>query len=302
MKKKIVFYLSEKILKKKNSNREKEKGITKTGSWKCMLFESAVISHIGCKRENNEDNYYLNGVYRQNMEKDIIQFSEPQARTGILAGVFDGAGGASCGEWASLMAVSSMTEYQERISSKCMMGEYVPNVNHKLIQEIEKYGTNMGTTMAVLLLKDDFANVYNLGDSRIYLFREQRLMQITYDHTQVQNFQRKIANSSEKINQEKYQDIKEKHILTKYLGMKNLYKCKPYFMERIPVMKHDIFILCSDGLYNMVGKHDMRYCLEKVKKETPLEIARTLAGEALLAGGKDNVTCMVIKAVCIDES
>ena len=269
-----------------------------------MLFESAVISHVGCKRENNEDNYYLNGVYRQDMERDIIQFSEPQAKTGILAGVFDGAGGAACGEWASLMAVSSMAEYQERISSKCMIGEYIPNVNHKLIQEIDKYGASMGTTMAVLLLQDDFANVYNLGDSRIYLFREQRLMQITYDHTQAQNFQEEITDSSIEINdkEQEFQDIKKRHTLTKYLGMKNSYKCKPYFMEHIPVMKHDIFILCSDGLYNMIGKHEICHCLEKVKEETPLEIARTLAGEALLAGGKDNVTCMVIKAVCIEES
>ncbi len=302
MKKKIVFYLSKKILKKKNSNREKEKGITKTGSWKCMLFESAVISHIGCKRENNEDNYYLNGVYKQNIQKEIAQFAEPQASRNILAGVFDGAGGAAYGEWAALMAVVSLAKYQEELSSKRIVNEYIPYVNELIIKEVNKMGGKMGTTLAMLYLNGDTANVYNLGDSRVYLFRKKRLMQITYDHIQEQLLQKKIVYSTEGIQQEKIQHIEEKHLLTKYLGMKNRKELKPYFMEQIPIMKHDIFVVCTDGLYNMVSKDTMCKCLEKRKKEAPLDIARTMAGEALLAGGKDNVTCIVIKAENLEES
>lgn len=271
--------------------------------WESMIFESAVISHIGCKRENNEDNYYLNGVYKQNIQKEITQFAEPQASRKILAGVFDGAGGAAYGEQASLMAVASLAEYQEGLSSKRIVNEYIPHVNELIVREINKIGDKMGTTLAVLYLDGETANVYNLGDSRIYLFRERRLMQITYDHTQQQLLQEKIADSPDgRTYQEEIQHIKEKHLLTKYLGMKNQKELRPYFMERIPVMKHDIFMICTDGLYNMIPKDIMCKCLEKGRKEAPLDIARAMAGEALLAGGKDNITCMVVKAVCIDES
>ncbi len=267
-----------------------------------MIFESAVISHIGCRRENNEDNYYLNGVYRQDVEKDIIQFSEPQAKRKILAGVFDGAGGAAYGERASLIAVSHMAGYQDQVSSKSLLGEYIPSVNGMLNQEIRKNGSKMGTTMAVLSLEGDYASVYNLGDSRVYLYRDRRLMQITYDHTQAQLMQEKMADSPAGMYQEEFQYIREKHILTKYLGMKEARDLKPYYMEHIPVMKHDIFLLCSDGLYNMLEKEELGACLEKEKGKLPLEIARRLAGEALLAGGNDNITCMVVKAVSVDES
>lgn len=267
-----------------------------------MIFESAVISHIGCRRENNEDNYYLNGVYKQNVEKEITQFEEPQAGRNILAGVFDGAGGAAYGERASLMAAASLAEYQEGLSSKKIIKNYIPHVNDLILREMNQIGDTMGTTLAMLYLDGETANVYNLGDSRIYLFRERRLMQITYDHTQEQLLQEKIADSPAGMYQKEIQHSKGKHLLTKYLGMKNLKELKPYFMERIPVLKHDIFILCSDGLYNMVSKENMCKCLKKERKEPPLEIARAMAGEALLAGGKDNVTCMVVKAESLEES
>lgn len=78
-----------------------------------MVYEGAVLSHIGCGRKNNEDNYYLNGVYRQDVNKDITQFSELQAKQRVLAGVFDGAGGADYGERASLLAACSLSGYQE---------------------------------------------------------------------------------------------------------------------------------------------------------------------------------------------
>ncbi len=265
-----------------------------------MIFSSAVCSHIGCRRENNEDNYYLNGVYRQDVEKEIVQFAEPRGKRRILAGVFDGAGGAAYGEKASLMAVSSLARYR-KISGAEILHQYIPQVNDMLLQEIRKRGADMGTTMVLLQLSGDMADVYNLGDSRAYLFREHRLMQITYDHTQEQLMREKMADSPAGASQEEFSDRKQQHILTKYFGMNNEKELRPYFMQQIPVMEEDIFILCSDGLYNMFQKEEMSRYLEKNRKDTPLQLARGMTGEALLAGGRDNITCLVIKAESVGE-
>lgn len=260
-----------------------------------MIFNSAVVSHVGGRRENNEDNYYLNGVYRQDVEKEIIQFAEPRGKRRMLAGVFDGAGGAAYGERASLMAAATLAGYRE-ISSAKILNQYIPEVNDMILQEMKSMGASMGTTMALLHVCGDTASVYNLGDSRIYLFREHRLMQITYDHTQAQLMQEKMADSPAGLSKEEFQYIRQQHILTKYLGMKKQKELRPYFMERIPVMDGDLFVLCSDGLYNMVKKEELRRYLEKHREDTPLQLARGMTGEALLAGGRDNITCLVVKA------
>lgn len=265
-----------------------------------MIFNSAVASHVGCRRENNEDNYYLNGVYRQDVEKEVIQFTEPQGKRRILAGVFDGAGGAAYGERASLMAAAALAGYQE-ISGAKILEQYIPQVNDRIVQEMEKIGASMGTTMALLHLCGDTASVYNLGDSRVYLFREHRLMQITYDHTQAQLLREQMADSPAGFSQEEFQRKKQQHILTKYLGMKNQKDLRPYFMERIPVMDRDIFVLCSDGLYNMMEKEELCRYLEDHREAAPLQLARGMAGEALLAGGRDNITCLVVKAESVTE-
>lgn len=66
-----------------------------------MVYECAAMSHIGCKRKNNQDNYYLNGVCRRDVKQDIFKIVEHQERASVIAGVFDGAGGAQHGEIAS---------------------------------------------------------------------------------------------------------------------------------------------------------------------------------------------------------
>lgn len=254
-----------------------------------MLYESALLSHIGCGRENNEDNYYLDGFYRQDINKNITEFSGLQAKNSVLAGVFDGAGGADFGETASLMAAYQLSGCQGKFSLETLKERYLPGVSHMIHDEMDKKSCTMGTTMAVLYLKNDNASVYNIGDSRIYLARDGRLLQITYDHT---GDLIKYGNNS-------MQDTREensKNMLVRYLGMKNEKELQPYYRENIPVRKDDVFILCSDGLYNMVSNEEILNGIKKIKEEPPSSIVKELVGAALLAGGNDNITCIVIKA------
>lgn len=261
-----------------------------------MVYESAVLSHIGCGRKNNEDNYYLNGIYRQDVNKDISGFSELQARKKILAGVFDGAGGADYGERASLMAASSLSEYQGKFGSEVLKKEYLPYVNHMIHCEMQKKSCSMGTTMALLYLDNNSASVYNIGDSRVYLIRDGRLLQITYDHVSgiADSNYNSYKNNLKNVTKE---EASSKHMLVKYLGMRNNMELTPYYKENISVMQGDIFIACSDGLYNVVSNNEIIKKLAKLKDEPSDVITKELVGEALLAGGKDNITCIVVKTV-----
>lgn len=255
-----------------------------------MVYESAVLSHVGCSRKNNEDNYYLNGIYREDVNKDITEFAELQARQKILAGVFDGAGGADYGERASLLAAYGLSGYQEGFSLETLNGRYLPLVNHMIHNEMDKNTCIMGTTMALLHLDNDNASVYNIGDSRVYLIRDGRLLQITYDHVNVS-----INNYNN--NMEKQNKHCNNNMLVKYLGMKDEKELKPYYKENIPVQAGDVFMACSDGLYNMLSEDEIIQKIGKLKKEPSCVITKELVGDALLAGGKDNITCIIIKTV-----
>lgn len=260
-----------------------------------MVYEGAVLSHIGCGRKNNEDNYYLNGVYRQDVNKDITQFSELQAKQRVLAGVFDGAGGADYGERASLLAACSLSGYQEGFGSDILQKKYLPYVNHMIHCEMQERACTMGSTMALLYLDNNSAGVYNIGDSRVYLMRDGRLLQITYDHVYFQ--EPGHENSKPGLQNRTAGKKGSKNQLVKYLGMKNGMELNPYYKENILVKPGDIFIVCSDGLYNMLSNDEITKRAGKLRNEPPDIITKELVGDALLAGGKDNITCIIVKTI-----
>ena len=121
----------------------------------------------------------------------------------------------------------------------------MPFVNHMIHNEMDKNTCTMGTTMALLHLDNDNASVYNIGDSRVYLIRDGRLLQITYDHVNIsmQDYSNNMANPDKSCC---------KNMLVKYLGMKDEKELKPYYKENISVQAGDVFMACSDGLYNML--------------------------------------------------
>lgn len=149
----------------------------------------------------------------------------------------------------------------------------------------------MGSTMALLYLDNNSASVYNIGDSRVYLMRDGRLLQITYDHVCCK--EPGYENLPDSTTGKKG----GKNQLVKYLGMKNGMELNPYYKENILVNPGDIFIACSDGLYNMLSNDEIIKRAGKLKNEPPDIITKELVGDALLAGGKDNITCIVIKTI-----
>lgn len=257
-----------------------------------MQLHVEAQTDIGKRRQNNEDNFCINGLYFENIEKakDIIYMD-------ISEGVFcvcDGMGGESFGEYASLAGVNSVAqsytsildaqgEQQNEIVDSC-----VQIANNIICEAMRERDVRIGSTLALLSLKDGIADTYNVGDSRVYLFRDDFLTRLSKDHTVLQM---KIDMGI--IPESEAQSNPEKHKLTQHLGI--------YPSEMVIEANHvtekaqkgDLYILCSDGLTDMVSEEDMTLILSGEKESK--QYVQKLVQRALVNGGKDNVTAIVVE-------
>ena len=240
-----------------------------------MFFEGAVFLHNGCRRPNNEDNFLLGGSYRKNVQENIVSCEKENLGSKFTVAVFDGAGGADCGERASYIAAKVIDEIPDDCESEEEFKRNIERLNRIIVNEMDVANMTMGSTLAVLHINDGKASIYNLGDTRVYLYRDGKLLQISYDH---------IPDDSQKS-----------HVLTKYLGLRSLKHNDVYVMHNIQVKENDLFMICSDGVYNALQYDIICDNISKLFNKSPMEIARKLIAEALLVGATDNVTCMIIR-------
>lgn len=239
-----------------------------------MIFAK---SDIGKARELNQDYYYIS------KETD-----EPKIY--ILA---DGMGGYKGGEIASKLATDSVRKYIENnfdstpkekeeilklIGSAVEYANMVVYEKSKEIPELE----GMGTTIEVCLIYNNKAYIGHIGDSRIYRIRKEVIRKLTKDHSYVQ----KLVEDK-KITREEAKSHPKKNMLTRALG------CTPYVEPDLRARnfeKGDVFIICSDGLTNMV---DEKRIYELVKNDITTA-TDNLIKEANDAGGYDNITVIII--------
>ena len=254
-----------------------------------MIYRGYVVSHGGRVRTNNEDNAYLQGYYRRDVE--IFEWEqECKEKDSILAAVFDGMGGERDGEVASKMAAEAMAAHSGGRFSKSV-ANYTVDANEK-IALYDSIG-NMGTTYVILSVERNWYHFYNLGDSRGYLYRKGRLKQISLDHTLIRKM---LADG--RITKEEAATHPARHVISQYLGMKEegeVIRPEYYHPWFIPAMRGDICLLCSDGLTDMLPDQE----IEQILKEEPGLRAKgqRLLEEALAAGGRDNVTVLLVEAV-----
>ena len=234
-------------------------------------------SDIGKARELNQDYYYIS--------EDT---DEPKLY--ILA---DGMGGYKGGEIASKLATDSVRKYiQTNFSSIAKEKEEIlklinsaveyanmkVNKKSKEIPELE----GMGTTIEICLIYNNKAYIGHIGDSSIYRIRKDVIRKLTKDHSYVQKLveDKKITREEAKIHP-------KKNMLTKALG------CTAYVEPDLRARnfeKGDVFIICSDGLTNMV---DEKRIYELVKEDITTA-TDNLIKEANDAGGYDNITVIII--------
>lgn len=254
-----------------------------------MRYQAAVMCHVGRIRKNNEDNYYCNGKVRQDLNKPVANAHAQGSSQKALFAVADGMGGGANGELASAITVSCLQPATISQAHSCCQASIIA-ANESVCNHIRQTGCgSMGSTLAALYLDDDTAIACNIGDSRIYLYRNQSLCLLSKDHTNAQ-----MLVDMGALTPEQARTHPGRRMLRQHIGIfKEEFTLSPSYTEPIALQQGDIFLLCSDGLTDMLTDEQISHILQR--NCSAKELAQILIQQALDQGGKDNVTALVVK-------
>lgn len=243
-------------------------------------------SDVGRKRKGNEDSLFLN----------------PEQKLYVVA---DGMGGHAAGEVASRVAVDAINEFvtltsgNEEITWPFGLDDTISyegnrlktairHANRRVLEATRESAEyeGMATTAAAVLVDGDTAHLAHVGDSRIYLWREGEISQLTNDHSWVNE-----QIQSGVISAEQARSHPLRNVVTRALGgrsdlLVDVQSCR--------MNAGDVLLLCSDGLTTMIGDED----IARILGETPFDVARAataLVDEANERGGEDNITVVLLK-------
>ena len=260
-----------------------------------LMISAYAASNVGKKRQNNEDNYYLEGNYVDSLNNASC---ETAGKTEMLVSVCDGMGGEEAGEVASQLAVETIAiKYNQLLNdsfSDTAIESYVAEANKRICDEISRRKKRLGTTLTLLGFKDGIVTMSNVGDSRIYCLSDNKLEQISKDHTEAQSMvDAGIMTAEESMK------VPEKHKLTQHLGIYPYEMIIEPYTVRKPAREGDKYLLCSDGLTDMLSDEEIHNILNK--NSSLKDIAEELISLALDHGGKDNVTVAVCEITANTE-
>lgn len=243
----------------------------------------------GAVRRNNQDNLFVNGVWRgAQTGQEPVSLSDT-AEEGVYA-VCDGMGGERYGEEASLLAAQGLKNVSPR--DFYLRGtDYLLERNRDICRLMRRRGARIGTTFVGLAVWGGQARVINIGDSRAFLLRDGRLEQLSRDHTQT----RRLMDMGI-ITAEQAATHPDRHRLTQHLGIfPEEMVIEPYVHDLPALCRGDLFLLCSDGLTDMLSDSE----LVRVLAEGPTlrSKADSLYRAAMQRGGRDNITVLLVQVI-----
>ncbi len=267
-----------------------------------LKLKVGVVSVRGNYREHNEDNYYVPG--RRPVRPDVADGSSENTAMTLepenLFIVADGMGGQQAGEKASLMAVELIPKaIARRLSAEAKeprqiqesIREAVAEVNSEILGSsglVTEY-SNMGTTVVLAQFRQDRVFIAGIGDSRAYRLRDEKLEQLTKDHSLADALLDVGTITKEELSTHKF-----KNVLYLYLGSKEA-RSGPEEVRVLDVRPGDRYLLASDGLTGCVPDEELARILCTVSD--PQQAAMMLKDMALDNDSKDNVTCLIINVV-----
>jgi len=259
-----------------------------------LILTVASLTHKGMKRKENEDSFcVLNGN------------NSPGNTSGLMV-VADGMGGHVAGEVASSMAVEGVIKSFDVFLSNedDLFDKKIKYATSFLVNSIEKINSDiykaskkpetegMGTTLSALLFIGNVAVVGHVGDSRIYLLRNNELTQITIDHTWVES-----EVTQGRLTAEEAMNHPMRNILSRAIGNNDKVKVDTYIIN---LKLDDRILFCSDGLNAMLDDSIIK---DIISTNKPQQACDLLVENANENGGVDNITVGVINVDCLsDES
>lgn len=259
------------------------------------------LSHPGKVRKNNEDQFLIirrsrsQEVMEASLDLASLRFSREDCYLLMIA---DGIGGRRFGEIASELALRSVWDVAEKTSSWLMkiedfydradeIQERVATVTKHIQAAFQEMSssrpemTGMGTTITAAYVMGPDVIIVNVGDSRVYLFRQDELSQISHDHTKAQHL------LDEGVRPDKV--LTGYNVLTRAFSARSPNASADIF--HIHLQDDDVLLLCSDGLSDMVSDEVIANQLRE--SAAPHLACTALVKQALKEGGKDNITVIV---------
>jgi protein phosphatase len=238
-------------------------------------WTSQSCCHVGLVRKVNED----------------ACLDQPER--GVWA-VADGMGGHSAGDFASRMVVEALRNVPSPASLEGFVADTrarLQAVNQQLRAEVKVRDVRLiGSTVAVLLAWGRYCGYLWAGDSRIYLYRNGRLRQLTRDHNRLEEL--KVRGL---ITDEEAADHPANFAITRAVGVLAALDLDGQVVE---VNDGDVFLLCSDGLSNEVSEEEIAGALVSGNCQ---QAASALIDLALARGGHDNISAVVVRAEDLDS-
>ncbi len=235
------------------------------------LIEVTAFTHAGRVRESNEDSITVTGwvsdVAMSGLRRSRHALDEP-----LVCAIADGLGGHNAGEVASRYAVKRLAA-QSYGEGEADVVAALAAINAELYQTMaaDRSLRGMGTTVVGLLLSGECVVWFNVGDSRLYRHRDGVLQQVSVD------------------------DVpggRRTGMLTQSLGGSFVFApVEPHIGTQAPTVPSR-WLLCSDGLTDMLGVDDIARCMDADDEEA----ARSLFERAMVAGGHDNISLVIVSA------
>lgn len=244
-----------------------------------MKLRITAVCNVGCVRANNEDMVLVNKkIFRDDRLQGAIELDDQQPI--FLLAVADGMGGANAGEVASEMVLEGIKEqiYQLQFNMdtdtlKGTLQSICKEVHHSILvagmQDPEK--TGMGSTLVALLWYEGVLHTIHAGDSRLYRFRSETLMQITEDHSMQQ-----LSKDSQ---------VPANIIYNSFGGGETFFVTVDFAGKK--ALDGDLFLLCSDGVTDMLSDEEIETILSKEDFED------VLLEKCIEKGGNDNISYII---------
>ena len=250
------------------------------------IIDCACSSHIGQVRRKNEDNIFFFDCCLEKSHRITerpIRYMLTTCGSHLIA-VFDGMGGETCGDEASYTAAqyakAAFLNSRKKQDSEAWLTQLCHDINLAVFNRAKDMQiSRMGSTVAMMYLKGKRAYISNLGDSKVFRLRGGTLDQLSVDHTDEQELKKRGIN--------------RKPRLIQHLGIDpNEMIIEPYVTSFL-VKRKDYYLLCSDGLTDMLCNEGIQQIIETSKDV--VNCVEQLVQKALDNGGKDNITVIVCK-------
>lgn len=232
-----------------------------------MIGRVGVITDTGRRRRHNEDAYVC----------------EPP-----LFAIADGMGGPQAGEVASRLAAAALRESGASGGGEQRIADLIQEANRRVYDRSnsDPDTSGMGTTITVALVDEGTVAFGHVGDSRAYLIRDGSIEQITEDHSLVNELLK-----TGKLSPEEAHTHPQKSVITRALGTDPDVDADTFTIVPEP---RDVFLLCSDGLTNMVDEDAILELVERDRHDLDAAL-RALVRAANRGGGEDNITVVAFE-------